>query len=199
MQKEKILFLLFLLPLFVFMASGERPSSGSGEFIGKVMNFLLLFGGLIFLLRKPIGNFLKQRVANIDQEIKEAERLKSEAENRLKEVRVRLESIESEMKEIKEKGEKEGRQEKGKIISAAQKEAKRMREAASQEIEMIFGLGIQELKEHTAELAIAKAREKIQKELNQKKHVYLIDKSIERLGTLYEKSNTCEEIRPGTP
>ena len=193
--RRKIFLILLLLPFFISMVSAdEEHSSNFRGFIGKTINFIVLFGGLTYLLFKPIRNFLQKRSQEIEQGLKKAEDAQKEAELKLQEAKARLTTLENEIKKLKKEAEIEGRKEKERVIQLAQQEAERIKYFAKQEIEMLMRAGIQDLKEYTAGLASALAEEKIRKKMSPKDQSFFIDKSIEKLDELYEKSNSRKKI-----
>lgn len=197
-HRKKILHILLVLPLLIFMASEEEShSSALFDFMGKLVNFIILFGGIAFVLRKPIQKFLAARGQDIERSLKEASELKSESEKKLQAVKDRYEQLRDEIRKIGHDSEEEGLQERDLIIKAASQEAKRIEHFARQEIIALSQGGIRELRGYTAELAIALARERIQKRLTAKEHSRLIDKSIDRLEGLYEKTGSGKKIHPG--
>jgi len=195
MEKRRMLFILLLLPFFIFMSSVEEGhSSGFIDFLGKAVNFIILFGGLTYILFKPIRNFLEKRSKDIENSLKDAEESKEETEQKVKEVKDRLSSLENEITKIMKESELEGHKEKEKIIQLAQKEAEKIKYFAKQEIEMLIQAGIQDLKEYTAELASAIAEERIRKRMSPEGQSILINKAIKKLDKLYERSNSDKEI-----
>lgn len=197
MKEKKILILLCLLPFFFQTAAAEEEqSSSSMEFLGKAVNFVLLFGGLTYILYRPLRNFLEQRVRKIESTLKETENSWKEAEEKLAGIKERLGRLEEEIAKIKEEGEAEGQKEKERIIEEASQEAKRLRHFAEEEIAMLTRAGILELKEHAAELATALARERIQGRMTHEMASEFIDKSIEKIERLYESSDTGQEVHP---
>lgn len=196
-QRRKIFLILLLLPFFISMASADengQHSSGFRDFIGKTINFIVLFGGLTYLLYRPIRNFLQNRSKEIEQGLKEAEDAQREAERKLQEAEARLATLEDEIEKMKKDAELEGRKEKERVIQLAQQEADRIKYFAKQEIEMLMRAGIQDLKEYTAGLASALAEERIRKKMSPEDQSFFIDKSIEKLDELYEKSNSSKKI-----
>jgi len=192
---RRVLIILLLLPFFVFMSSAEEEhSSNFMDFLGKTINFIILFGGLTYILFKPIRNFLEKRSQDIENSLKETEESKREAGQKLKEVKARLSGLENEIAKIKKEAELEGRREKERIIHLAQQEAERIKYFAKQEIEMLIHAGIQDLKVYTAELATTLAEKRIRKKMTSEDQSFLINKSIERLDKLYERSNSDKEI-----
>jgi len=195
MEKRRMLFILLLLPFFIFMSSVEEGhSSGFIDFLGKTINFIILFGGLTYILFKPIRNFLEKRSKDIENSLKDAEESKEETEQKVKEVKDRLSSLENEITKIMKESELEGHKEKEKIIQLAQKEAEKIKYFAKQEIEILIQAGIQDLKEYTAELASAIAEERIRKRMSPEGQSILINKAIKKLDKLYERSNSDKEI-----
>jgi len=194
-QRRKIFLIFLLLPFFISMVSAdEEHSSNMRDFIGKTINFIVLFGGLTYFLFKPIRNFLQKRSQEIEQGLKDAEDAQKEAELKLREAKARLATLEDEIEKLKKDAEIEGRKEKERVIQLAQQEAERIKYFAKQEIEMLMRGGIQDLKEYTAGLAATLAEERIRKKISPEDQSFFIDKSIEKLDELYEKSNYRKKI-----
>jgi len=187
-NKKQIFLIFFLLPLFIFMVSEEEHSSSNLlQFIGKGINFILLFGILAYFLSKPLRSYLEKRSSEIRHSLSEAEKSRKEADKKLAEVKAQLDGLEERVAQIKKEADIEGRKEKDRILSEAKKEAEKMKRLTHKEIEMLLESGIQELKEYTVEIAAVLAHDRIKKRLTQKDHSHLIDKSIERLSKLDEK------------
>lgn len=190
-RKIPLILLFVVLPFLLFMSiEEEHHDSNSMAFIAKMVNFLVLFGGLVYLLRKPIKQFLEDRAAQIGTTIRNAEESRHGAEFDLETTEKRVVELSHEIDELREKARLEGGREKERIIRAAKDEGARMNEAAQQEIELISRAGIKDLKEFAVNLAAAEALERIQKRLTPEKHTRLIDDSIERLEILYEESRS---------
>jgi F-type H+-transporting ATPase subunit b len=190
-RKTSLILIFIVLPFLLFMSVEDKHhDSNPMAFIAKVVNFLILFGGLAYVLRKPIKQFLEGRAAEIDTTMRGAEESRHGAEKDLEQTAKRLHELSQEVEELKDKAVLEGQREKDRIIRVAQEEGARMKEAVQQEIEMISRAGIRGLKEFAVTLAAAEALERIQKRLTPEKHTRLIDDSIERLENLYEKSRS---------
>lgn len=189
MLRRKHVFLLFFLALALFLGSTpseETHGSALVDFLGKSVNFLLLFGGLAFLLAKPLRRFLEELALSIQKTIQETERAKREAEERLGEMRRRLGGLEGEVQKIKRDGEEAGRREKERVLALARQEAERLRTFSRQEIEAHIQAALRELREYAAGLAVSLARGKIEKRLTSELHSRFIDKSIEGIGRIHE-------------
>jgi F-type H+-transporting ATPase subunit b len=173
------------------MTTEEGTSgSGSSNFLGKVVNFAVLFGGLTYILYKPLRNFLTKRSRDIRAALDEARGARREAEQKLEEAQRRIAALEDEVTGMKREAELKGLKEQAKIKALAEKEAIRIRTFAQQEIDLQLKAGIQELKEYTAEIAASLAEARMKDKITEEGQSKLIDKSIERLAEIHEEPNS---------
>ena len=187
--QNKVLFILLLLPFFLFLSTEKEESHASPlvGYLGKVLNFLVLFGGLGFLLRKPLLSFLERRGQEIDSTIKEAEKEREETGKKYKHVQGRLQKLKRELEEIRKDAEEEGKKRKESILQEAEKEAERIKNFTRQEIEMFYQTKVHELKAQTAELATGLAMMNIKAKMTPKSQSLLIDLSIDKLEDFCDK------------
>jgi F-type H+-transporting ATPase subunit b len=189
-RRRPVLSPLLALPLLLFMSAGDgHHGSATLDFLGKAVNFLILFGGLTLVLRKPIRNLLKKRSADIDQTLRRTEGSRIEAEKKLGLSRARMAGLEEEICLLKEAAEAESRAETERIGRAAADEAERLKKFVRQEIEELARAGMRELVDHAAGRAASLARERIRARLTDEVQAALVDKSIERLSSLHETSD----------
>ncbi len=192
-NRKHLAVLLLALPLMMFMTSAveeEHHETDPMAFVGKVVNFVVLFGGLGFLLFKPLRKFLENRGRDIDRSIRETHESRQASEARLEEARNRLEELTGEIGQIQSEAEELGRVEKERILGHAQEEARRLKQLAHQEIGLVSQAVARELREYAAGLATEKARESILAKMTPERQARLIDSSIERLERLYEISGS---------
>jgi F-type H+-transporting ATPase subunit b len=186
--KKLALVLLLFVPLFLAMSSEEGAShSGSMGFLGKVINFVILFGGLGFLMAKPLKAFLKKRTEDVKALLEGAESARNTAETRTAEVETRLAGIKDEISRMRTESETRARQDRDRLFKKAEEESARIRRLAGLEIEGQTETAVRELRKFVAERTTDMAREEIKKELTPSDQARLIDQSIERLSKLNEK------------
>jgi F-type H+-transporting ATPase subunit b len=179
---------LLLVPFLLAMsAEGGPQASGSGGMLGKVINFVILFGGLTFALYKPARNFLVQRTRDIQASLDEARDGRLRAEAKLEEARAKLAALEGDVARLRAQAEAEGRAETERIRALAEKEARRIQAFTQQEVDLQLKAGIQELKEYTAGLAASLAEDRMKRRLTPDDQSGLIDKSIADLTELHEE------------
>jgi F-type H+-transporting ATPase subunit b len=157
--------------------------------LGKIINFVLLFGGLGYFLYKPLMAFLTKRGADIRASLEDARAAREDAERKLAETRTRLAALEGEAARMKSEAEAEGRRARDGIRALAEKEAERIRALSAQEIELRVKAGVRELKERTIELAAELAAARMGKTIDPAGHAGLIDRSIDDLEHYHEKSD----------
>jgi len=166
----------------------SSPSSALMDFLGKVVNVLILFGGLTFVLRKPVKAMLAKKTLDVGETIRLAEAGRIQAEAKSAESKVRMSGLEGEVRTLKAAAEADGRREAERISRAAAEEAARLKKFTRQELDEQVRRSVAELKAYAAARATAIARERIRKRLTPEAHASLIDKSIDRLAKLHEKS-----------
>lgn len=189
MKKRNLPVILCFYPLLIFwfLPSGGEHSANSGEFIGKVINFVVLFGGLTYILRKPLMKFLENRGKELGRKIEESEKMEKDWKKKLQEVEKRLEDISSEIKTLNQKARGRGEERKKEILQAARTEAERIKTFSKYQIDALSQQAIQEIRQYAADLAVTKAKENIIKKLTLKKHHNLVGQSIERIKEFHEK------------
>ncbi len=188
MRRVAVVVLLLALPLLL-AASTEEGShvSATMDFIGKVVNFLILFGGLFVLLRKPAKAMLVKRTAAIGDSIAQAETGRTEAESRAAGSRAKAAGLAGEVLALKAAAEAEGKRETERIAKAAREEAERLKKLTRLELEASVRQSVGELKSYAAAKATALARERIRRRLTPQRQAELIDRSIDRLSRIHEK------------
>lgn len=180
--------LVLVLPLLLGASAEEGGhASGTMDFAGKVVNFLILFGGLTFLLRKPAKALLIKQTAAVGDSIREAEGGRTEAESRAAASRAKAAGLAGDVAALKARAEAEGKRESERIAQAARDEAERLKKLTRQELEAQVRQSVGELKAYAAARATALARERIRRRLTPERQAELIDRSIDRLSRIHEK------------
>jgi F-type H+-transporting ATPase subunit b len=135
------------------------------DFAYRTVAFVIVVGILVKLLRKPIVNFLSSRREEIGRLLAELEAKTAEARSEHARAQARLTSLEEETKKIVDELIAEGEVEKARIIEAAHREAEYIQQQAQIAIEQEIQTARDILKEEVADLAIAAARDLIQKKI----------------------------------
>jgi F-type H+-transporting ATPase subunit b len=188
-QPVLYLLLLFLLLTSGLLQAGEEPEHGStGLFLGQVINFAVLFGGLAYLLKKPLQEYLTRKALEVASLLETSEREKQEARQRLEQTRERLQSLAAEVQKMKDEARQEALRERERLLQEAAREAERLRKLAREEIDSLVQASRRELKSYAIELSVALAEKRIREKINPELHRKFINQAIERLRTLHESS-----------
>jgi F-type H+-transporting ATPase subunit b len=182
-----IILLALLFP--AASAAAEEGKASSSDLPAKAVNFLILFGGLGYLLYKPVRAMLEKKSADVRRSLDEAAASRAEAEGKCLAAKERLDGVGAEIERIKAEAASRSRLEKERIARAAQEEGARLREFAAREIDLQARGAVRELRSFAAETATSMARERIRRSLGPEDQAGLVDKSIERLSRLNEKSH----------
>jgi F-type H+-transporting ATPase subunit b len=187
-SRKSCAIVLAVLPLLLFMsAEASGKPSATMDFLGKVVNFAVLFGGLAFVARKPLAAMLRKKSADVRDAIRLADESVAGASRKRTESAARLAGVEKDVLRMKAEAEADAGGAKDRIARLAEEESARIRQFTAQEIDERRRGGVRELKAYAAEKATALAGERIRKKLTPESQAALIDKSIERLAKLHEK------------
>ena len=189
--KRPAALVLLLLPFWLgFSTAEESHVSPLTDLLGKTVNFVILFGGLGFLLAKPLRRFLTEMGLAVAETIKDTEKAKKDAEGKLQSLQERMLTLEQEVREIKSDGEEAGRKEKERTLDLARQESERIKSFAAQEIQAHAQAAQAEVRERAAGAAVSLARTNIERRLTPELHSRLIDESIRSLEALYEEPHS---------
>jgi len=142
--------------------------------LSQIVNFLILFAGLYFLLWKPILKMLDQRKERIQQGLEDAERAREERERAQAEFNKRLEEAAQERERIITRAREEAQEERKAILAEAEQEAERVLIGAREEAQSERGRILEALRGQVAVLAIAAANRLIGEALDEERQRRLV-------------------------
>lgn len=158
-------------------AEGEAAAAESWTpLIARIVNFAVLVGGLVYLLRNVVATYLRTRGETIRKDLTDASTLRRSAESQLADVRARLAGIPAELDALRRMGREELAAERVRIKDATEKERERLLERTRRDIDLQFRQARRALIEHAAELATDRARARLSREITPDDHARLIDR-----------------------
>lgn len=134
--------------------------------IFHVINLVILFGGLTYLLRGKIRDALANRAGQVKRDIDDSNTARKEAKHRYEELEARLLSFEGELSKMREDAVVEANKEKAAILVQAETDAARVKEAAERSIRDETARARASLQREAARLSIDLARERLAAEVN---------------------------------
>ncbi|MCU0600568.1 MAG: ATP synthase F0 subunit B [Desulfobacterales bacterium] len=182
------LFLFFFISIFfyagiVFASSGGEHHGGGWAATDtyRVLNFFVLAGVLFFLLRKPVSQFLGDRIKGIQDQLNELDEKKADAEKKIAECNRRLATLEAESEKIIAIYQKQGEDARQKILKEAEAAALKLEEQARRNIEQEFKKARLELEAEIFEKAIAMAEDKLKKNITAQDQDKLVGEYLDKV------------------
>jgi len=180
---------VLLAAVEVVMASsgGEHGGGHGGGWAAtdtyRVMNFAVLATALFFLLRKPVAQFLGDRIKGIQEQLDDLEFKKTEAEKKLAEYNERLSHLNTESEKIINQYKEQGEALRQKILKEAEAAAGKLEEQALRTIEHEFKRAKLRLEQEVFEKAIAKAEDQLKKKITDQDQDKLIEEYLTKVVT----------------
>jgi F-type H+-transporting ATPase subunit b len=167
------------------------PQFESHFFSSLIFWEILSFGILLFVLYKfafpGILRALEEREKKIKDSLDQAERHRSEAEQKLKEYEAKLNSVAKEAEGIlaaaKERAQRLMEENEQRLTS----EAERIKGDAAREIDHERRKAIQDIRAQTTDLALLVAEKVVQRSLNEADHRKFADEALEALAKSYQR------------
>jgi F-type H+-transporting ATPase subunit b len=179
-----VLVVLLCLSFGTAMASSGGDSGAKGWVKTdwfRVMNFVVLAGVLVFILRKPVSQALNSRIKDIQEQLESLEAQRAAAEKQLAQYNEKLSQIESEAAKIVDAYIKQGNAAKAKILKEAEQTAEKLRAQARRNIEHEFDKAKQKLQQEVVESSLQMAEESLKKEITAQDQDKLIDEYINKV------------------
>jgi F-type H+-transporting ATPase subunit b len=152
--------ILFCLAAGLSFAQGEGGGADNLQ-LWKWANFLLLAGGLGYLMAKTLPKLFAERSRSITSDITESDRIRRDAEARAADVERRLASLEAEIASLRAEAQKESQAETARLAARAAADLAKIREQSERDIADAVKAARTELKRYAAALAIDLAEGKI--------------------------------------
>ena len=165
-------------------AGNKAGEEGGAEDIWwRVVNFVIMAGGVGYLIVKNAGPFFTARSKKIREEIVQGEEARQEAERRAAEVDRRLANLEADIAGLRAVSEREAEHEFERMRQRTAAETAKIQAHAEQEIAAAGKTARAELKRYAAELAIGLAERKIRTRMNAETQDGLVASFVHELET----------------
>ncbi|MGD9306946.1 MAG: ATP synthase F0 subunit B [Desulfobacterales bacterium] len=184
-----LLIVLMFSAGLVFAATGGEHGSGEGSGAKgwvatdwfRLINFVVLAGILIFVLRKPVSEALGSRIEGIKAQLADLEAQKEDAEKKLAAYNEKLSQLEKEAEKIVSDYIQQGNEAKARIIQEAEAAAEKLQSQARRNIEHEFERAKQQLQQEILEKSLVKAEEIIKGKITAKDQDRLVDEYLAKV------------------
>ncbi len=171
----------FLLLATESHAEGEALISFHFDLLeSNILNLAILVGILVFYGRKAIGNILSERRNQIAQAIQEAEEKQRTASAALAKEQENLAQAQKEAERIRQAATERAKTIKAEIQAQSERDIARLKETAAADLSSEQERVMAQLKKQIAEQAIAQAETQLKAQVDNNTQQRLIDRSIAR-------------------
>jgi len=169
---------------------GEAHEESIWLSLTRLLNFVILVGGLGYLLKTPLANYLARRGAEIRRDLAEAETLRASAGEQIAEIDRKLEQLPAELETLRSRGAEEIVAEEARIQAAAEAERERLVDQTRREIDQQVRVARQALMREAADLAVGAAAERIRHELTPEGQLRLVDRYADQVQDVQRRASS---------
>jgi F-type H+-transporting ATPase subunit b len=159
---------------------GEQPESPWAS-IARLVNFAILAGGLVYLLKSPLMGYLEQRGITVRSDLTKAAALKQEAASQIERIEAKLKALPAEIEALKRRGAEEIAAEEARISALAETERTRLLQQAKREIDTQLHVAERDLKKRAGELAVAVATERVKRTITDGDQARLVERYVSQV------------------
>ncbi len=183
-MKKLLLSVALVATASAAFASGAEAGHGGipwGTIAKQAANFIILVAALVYFLKKPLSDFLKDRSASLAKAIDDAAKAKAEGLAKMAAIDAKMANLPAEIEGMNRKMASEGEEESRKIREAAAAEIERIRQQAKFAADQEVRKAKSELRAEAALLAGASAEEIVRRSLTPDDPERLVRENIDRI------------------
>ena len=144
--------------------------------IARLFNFVVLVGGLIYLLRSPLAAHLASRSQQIRGGLESARETTATATAQLADIDRRLQSLPAELDALRTRATEEIAAEERRIQARAEAERSRLIDDVQRDVDVRVRVARKQLAEHAADLAVGLAADRVRQTITDADQARLIDR-----------------------
>ena len=155
------------------------------------VSFVIFFGGLVYLkIPQKVNKLLEKLISDIQNEIDESEKLRSEAKNLLDNAQSKLDETNSETKKILDTTKKDSERLVLEMNDKFHKSAEIKKKLAETKITQMKETALKEIKDSSVKKAIESVRKVISTSIDKSKLDVIFEKNLEETKTELKKINS---------
>ncbi len=170
-----------LVPAMVFASGDGGGGKAIYDLAMRIINFAILVGVLLYFVRKPAVEGIRNSIESVRTMIQEAETARKEAEARMKEAEDRLAGVDKEIEEIITHAREEAEVEKKRSLTDAEASVEKLKREAKMAIEQELKKSQDILTREAAVAAVALAEKIISEKVNPEDHQKFVTEYLEKL------------------
>jgi F-type H+-transporting ATPase subunit b len=179
-----ILLIFFFMALPVLAAEGAEPDPAESTtgLIFRWLNFLIVFGGIAYLIAKYGGAFFRGNAREISASIVEATAVKAEADRELREVEVKIARLDQDVAEMREEARRNWAAESERLRASGLAEIEKINLAARAELAASERAAQQQVREIAASMAVERAAALVSSMMNTEIRARMFQSFLGELG-----------------
>ncbi len=134
--------------------------------IKYAVNLGLLLALIIYLIKKPFLSFLKNRKERLRSEVDRAAKAAEQAKMTLEEYSAKLDAVSSEIAALQENIRKQGENERGELVSAAEKSCEMIKKEVEDTVRLETTKAVSEIQSEVVDSALALAEKMIRERVD---------------------------------
>ena len=155
------------------------------------VSFVIFFGALIYLkIPQKVNKLLEKLISDIQNEINESEKLRTEAKNLLDNAQSKLDETNSETKKILDAAKKDSERLVLEMNDKFHKSAEIKKKLAETKITQMKETALKEIKDNSVKIAIESVRKVISTSIDKSKLDVIFEKNLEETKTELKKINS---------
>ena len=152
-----LIFFFMALPVLAAEGAEPDPADSPAGLIFRWLNFVIVFGGIAYLIAKHGGAFFRGNAKAIAASIVEATAAKAEADRELREMETKIARVDQDMAEMREEARRNWAAESERLRASVLVEIEKITQAARGELAASERAAQQQLREIAATMAVQDA------------------------------------------
>jgi F-type H+-transporting ATPase subunit b len=177
-----LIFFLAALPALAAEGAEEDPAASTAGLIFRWLNFILVFGGIGYLIAKHGGAFFRANAKAIAASITEASAAKADADRELHEVETKIARFDQEVAELREAARRDSDAEAERLRGSGRAEIEKISQAACGELVAAERAAQQELRAIAASMAVERAGALVSSRMNREIRARIFHSFLGELG-----------------
>jgi F-type H+-transporting ATPase subunit b len=177
-----LIFFFTALPALAAEGAEPDPADSPAGLIFRWLNFLLVFGGIGYLIAKFGGAFFRGNAKEIAASIVEATAVKAEAERELRQVETKIARLDQDVAEMREEARRNWAAETERLHASGQAEIEKINLAARGELAASERAAQQQVREIAASMAVERAAALVNSRMNAEIRAKMFQSFLSELG-----------------
>jgi len=177
-----LIFFFTVLPALAEEGAQPDPADSPTGLIFRWLNFLIVFGGIAYLIAKNGGSFFRGNAKAIAASIVEATAAKAEADRELREVETKIERLDRDVAEMREEARRNWAAESERLRASGQAEIEKIVHAAQEELAATERAAQQQVREMAASMAVERAATLVNSRMNAEVRARMFQSFLGELG-----------------